>query len=107
MAAFADGSMRMIERALRPTEQQRTSLDALRLRSGGMAQLIASSCPTYPLLGHVDRFAAATDRLDVMLFAVMTMGPALQEFYGSLDDKQKAGLDRALRQMRKATAAGS
>jgi hypothetical protein len=107
MAAFADGSMRMIERALRPTEQQRTSLDALRLRSGGMAQLIASSCHTYPLLGHIDRFAAATDRLDVMLFAVMTMGPALQEFYGSLDDKQKAGLDRTLRQMRKATAAGS
>jgi hypothetical protein len=35
------------------------------------------------------------------------MGPALQEFYGSLDDKQKAGLDRTLRQMRKATAAGS
>ena len=39
-----------------------------------------------------------------MLFAVMTMSPALQDFYESLDDKQKTGLDRALRQIRKSTA---
>jgi len=93
--------MRAIERALRPTEQQRASLEALRLRSAGMTQLIISSCPTYPLLGHMGRFAAATDRLDVMLFAVMTMSPALQDFYESLDDKQKAGLDRVIRQFRR------
>jgi hypothetical protein len=104
VAAFADGSMRTIERAVRPTERQRASLEALRLRSGGMTHLISSSCPTYPLLGHMGRFAAATDRLDVMLFAVMTMSPALQDFYESLDDKQKTGLDRALRQIRKSTA---
>jgi hypothetical protein len=47
------------------------------------------------------RFAAATDRLDVMLFAVMSMSPALQQLYNSLDDKQKAGLNRALRQARR------
>jgi mannose/fructose/N-acetylgalactosamine-specific phosphotransferase system component IID len=46
------------------------------------------------------RFAAATDRLDVMLFAAMSMSPALQQLYDSLDDKQKAGLNRALRQAR-------
>jgi hypothetical protein len=93
--------MRAIERALRPTEQQRASLEALRLRSAGMTQLIISSCPTYPLLGHMGRFAAATDRLDVMLFAVMTMSPPLQDFYDSLDDKQKAGLNRVIRQFRR------
>jgi hypothetical protein len=32
------------------------------------------------------RFAAAKDRLDVMLFVVMSMGPVLQQLYGSLDD---------------------
>ena len=72
--------------------RQRASLEALRLRSAGMAQLIAGSCPTYPLLGHMGRFAAAADRLDVMLFAVMTMSPALHDFYDSLDDRQKTGL---------------
>ena len=42
------------------------------------------------------RFAAVTDRLDVMLFAVMSMSPVLQGFYDSLNEQQKTGLDRAL-----------
>jgi LTXXQ motif family protein len=101
-AAIDERSMRAIERAVRPTEQQRASLDALRLGSVGMAQLIMSSCPTYPLLGHMGRFAAASDRLDVMLFAVMTMAPAVQGFYGSMDDRQRAGFHRTVRQLRRA-----
>jgi hypothetical protein len=32
-----------------------------------------------------------------MLFAAMSMSPALQQLYNSLDDKQKAGLHRTLR----------
>ena len=35
-------------------------------------------------------------RLDVMLFAVMTMAPVLQQFYDSLKEQQKTGLNRAL-----------
>jgi hypothetical protein len=35
------------------------------------------------------RFAAVTDRLDVMLFAVMSMSPVLQDFYDSLNEQQK------------------
>ena len=83
-AGIADSTMRAIERAAQPAEQQRAGLEALRLRSAAMAQLIASSCPTHPLRGHMGRFAAVTDRLDVMLFAVMTMAPVLQQFYDSL-----------------------
>jgi mannose/fructose/N-acetylgalactosamine-specific phosphotransferase system component IID len=52
------------------------------------------------------RFAAATDRLDVMLFVAMSMSPALQQLYDSLDDKQKADLNRALRQPRPSGSAG-
>ena len=105
VAGFAGGPMRAVERALRPNERQRASLEALRLRSAGMAQLIGSACPSYPLLGHMGRFAAVTDRLDVMLFAVMTLSPALEDFYESLDDKQKTALDRALRQIKRSSAA--
>jgi hypothetical protein len=88
-AGNADSTMRAIERVARPTEQQRRGLEALRLRSAAMAQLIASSCPTHPLPGHMGRFAAVTDRLDVMLFAVMSMSPVLQDFYDSLNEQQK------------------
>jgi hypothetical protein len=101
-AAIDERPLRAIERAVRPTDQQRASLGALRLGSAGMAQLIMSSCPTYPLLGHMGRFAAASDRLDVMLFAVMTIAPAVQGFYGSLDDRQRAGFHRTVRQLRRA-----
>ena len=57
-----------------------------------MAQLIAGSCPSDTHLGDpMARFAAAKDRLDVMLFVVMSMSPVP----GSLDAKQEAGLGRA------------
>jgi hypothetical protein len=103
--ASAEASMRAIERSVRPAEPQRASFEALRLRSAAMAHLIAGSCPTYPLLGHMGRLAAAADRLDVMLFAVMTVSPALQDFYESLDDRQKRGLDRAIRQLERSPGA--
>ena len=100
-AGIADGIMGAIGRAAPPSEPQRAGVEALRLNSAAMAKLIAGSCPTDPLLGPRGRFAAATDRLDVMLFAVMSMSPALQQLHNSLDDKQKAGLNRALRQARR------
>jgi hypothetical protein len=90
--------MRAIGRAAPPSGPQRAGLDALRLNSAAMAKLVAGSCPADPRLSPMGRFAAATDRLDVMLFAAMTMSPALQQLYDSLDDKQKAGLNQALRQ---------
>ena len=105
-AGTADGIMRAIERAARSAGQQRAGLDALRLNSAAMAKLVAGSCPADPSLSPMGRFAAATDRLDVMLFAVMSMSPALQQLYDSLDDKQKASLNRALRQSRPSGPAG-
>src|SRR5262245_53949385 len=76
-------------------EQQRAGLEALRQRSVAMAQLIAGSCPGDAHLNDpMARFAAAKDRLDVMLFVVMGMSPVLRQ-NGSLDAKQKAGLGAA------------
>jgi hypothetical protein len=105
-AGIADGIMRAIGRAAPPSEPQRAGVEALRLNSAAMARVIAGSCPTDPLLGPMGRFAAATDRLDVMLFAVMSMSPALQQLYNLLDDKQKAGLHRTLRQVRRSGPIG-
>jgi hypothetical protein len=73
-------------------EQQRAGLEALRQRLAAMAQLIAGSCPSNAQLDDpMARFVAAKDRLDVMLFVVMSMSPVLQQLDGSLEDKQKAG----------------
>jgi hypothetical protein len=105
-AGMADSIMRAIGRAAPPSEQQRAGVEALRLRSAAMARLIASSCPNDPRPDPMGRFAAATDRLDVILFAVMSMGPALQQLYDTLDDKQKMGLSRALRPVRRSGLAG-
>jgi LTXXQ motif family protein len=105
-AGIADGIMRAIGRAAPPSGPQRAGLDALRLNSAAMAKLVAGSCPADPLLSPMGRFAAATDRLDLMLFAAMNMGPALQQLYDSLDDKQKADFNRALRQGRQSGPAG-
>src|SRR5499427_8211902 len=91
----AAGTADQIMRAIAPAahEQQRAGLEALPQRSIAMAQLIAGSCPSD---AHLDipmaRFAAAKDRLDVMLFVVMSMSPVLQQLY---DSQQKAGLGRA------------
>jgi hypothetical protein len=85
-------------RAIAPAahEEQRAGLEALRQRSAAMAELIASSCPSNAQRNDpMARFAAAKDRLDVMLFVVMSMSPVLQQLDGSLEDKQKAGLGRA------------
>ena len=105
-AGSADWIMRAIERAAPPDEQQRAGLETFRLRSSAMAKLIAASCSTNPRLDAMGRFAAAADRLDVMLFAVMSMSPMLQHFYDSLDTKQKASLSRALGQARRSGTGG-
>ena len=106
-AGTADWIMRTIERAAPPGGEQRAGLEAMRLRSAAMAQLIAASCPGDAQLDPMRRFAAATDRLDLLLFAAMSMSPMLQQLYDSLDDKQKAGLSRALSQTRRSGAAGA
>ena len=106
-AGTADWIMRTIERAAPPGGEQRAGLEAMRLRSAAMAQLIAASCPGDPPLDPMRRFAAATDRLDLLLFAAMSMSPMLQQLYDSLDDKQKAGLSRGLSQTRRSGAAGA
>ena len=99
--AAGEWPARAIERVLRPTDEQRASLEALRMRLLGMGQVIMSACPAAGSAGPLGRLAAAMDRLDVMLFALMSLGPAVQEFYGSLSDKQKANLHKVVLQARR------
>src|SRR5262249_11410603 len=102
-AGSGDSLSRATERAA--PRRQRAGLKGLRHSSAAIAQLVAASCPPDPHLDPMGRFAAATDRLNVMLFAVMSMSPMLQQLSDSLDDKRKVELSRALRQARRSGGA--
>lgn len=93
---------RAIESALRPSAEQRASFAELQMRLAGLTQLIMSSCPTQTPDGPLGKLAVAQDRLTTMLFALMTIGPALQTFYDSLSDTQKAEFNKVIRQQLRA-----
>ena len=58
------------------------------------ADLLSSECPTYRALSAVGRLQAMEQRLDAMRRAVETVQPALERFYGSLNDEQKERFNR-------------
>jgi hypothetical protein len=95
--AAAPPDSRAIEQIIKPTPEQRASLQELQMRFAGFAQLVLSSCPSETPASPVERLAAAGDRLTTMLFAVANAAPALQAFYGSLSDEQKANIGKSMR----------
>jgi hypothetical protein len=79
-----------IEKALRPTEAQQASLNALQNAAANAQEQLAASCPSEQPTTPPARLAAAAKRLDVMLQAVKNVRVVLEDFYGSLNDEQKA-----------------
>jgi len=88
----------LIGRRVRPNEQQRVSLEALQKTLFGMAMYLKGACPNEAQSTPIARLDAAMHRLDGMLYAVIAISPALDDFYGQLSDEQKArfnSIDRA------------
>jgi hypothetical protein len=79
-----------IDEAVHPTEAQRASLVVLQNATAKAADMLKASCLTDNPLTPPARFAAVGKRLDIMLEAVKTVRSALNDFYGSLNDEQKA-----------------
>ena len=79
-----------IEATLHPTEAQRASLTALQDAGAKAAEMLKASCQVETAVTPPARLAAVGKRLDVMLQAVKTVRSALDDFYGKLDDEQKA-----------------
>jgi hypothetical protein len=82
-----------IDRIVRPTEAQRASLVALRDAAAKATDMSKGSCPADNPLTPTARFAALAKRLDILLQAVKTEIAPLNDFYGMLDDEQKARFD--------------
>jgi hypothetical protein len=88
-----DWPSELIERNVKPTDAQRASLTALQDAAAKAADILKSSCPPADARTPPARLTAVATRLDAMLQAIGTIRPALETFYNSLTDEQKAAFD--------------
>jgi LTXXQ motif family protein len=79
-----------LENVVRPTGAQRGALDELRTAAARAAQVLRDACPVGTPGSPPERLAAMQQRLGAMLDAAGVVRPALQNFYASLTDSQKA-----------------
>ncbi|MBX9709515.1 MAG: Spy/CpxP family protein refolding chaperone [Xanthobacteraceae bacterium] len=81
-----------IQQVIQPNDEQRAALDDLANASVKAQQDIKAACPTSIALTAPNRLAAMQNRLEALIAAVQTVQPALDKFYGLLNDEQKARL---------------
>jgi hypothetical protein len=94
-AGMAEWRMKRIETEIKPTDAQKVALEALRAASTKAAESIAAACATSMPTKSTERMALMEKRMDALLQAIKTVRPAFENFYGTLDDSQKARLDRS------------
>jgi hypothetical protein len=79
-----------IEARLHPNDTQRATLQVLQDTSAEAAETLKEACQPGDVMTPPARFAAIGKRLDSMLQAVKQVRAALEDFYATLDDEQKA-----------------
>ena len=87
-----------IETRLQPTDAQRSALQTLRDASAKAADMLKAACEGVDAATPPARLAATARRLDVMLQAVKPVRAALEGFYATLSDEQKAQFEAIGRQ---------
>jgi hypothetical protein len=96
-----------IAAAVQPSDAQGTSLDELGNASMQAGEIIRASCPTQVAATAPGRLAAMQQRVEAMAKAVDLVQPALDKFYGSLNDEQKARFNALAEDQRRAAASGN
>jgi hypothetical protein len=94
-----------IQQVIQPNDAQRAALDELANASVKAAQIIKAACPTQIALTAPARLAAMQQRIEAMIAAVQTVQPALDKFYGLLNDDQKVRLNALGQDQRRKSAA--
>src|SRR5262249_55072691 len=89
-AGLTDWPIDQITQTVQPNDAQRGLLDDLRQATAPALDILKASCPNALPATPAGRIEAMRVRLDAMLQAVRTVRPALDKFYQSLDDEQKA-----------------
>lgn len=99
-AGFAQWRIDRIEQAIKPTDAQRAKFDEFKAASSKAAEALRNACPTDAPTTMIARMEAMEKRLDAMAAAAKTVRPALEAFYATLTDEQKARLDSNSRRSR-------
>jgi LTXXQ motif family protein len=90
-----------IDQVVQSTNDQEDALDRLSDATQKAVDALEAACPTSTPLTPVGRLDVMEQRVNAMLTAAKTIQPALEAFYASLNNEQKArfnGLDRDLAQ---------
>ncbi len=87
---LTDLPIERIEDAVRPTQQQQAALDNLDQAMTKAVGILIDACPDVIPLTPVGRLEAMEKRLAAMVDAGKTVQPAMEEFYASLSNEQKA-----------------
>ncbi|HLK83316.1 MAG TPA: Spy/CpxP family protein refolding chaperone [Xanthobacteraceae bacterium] len=91
-AGLASWSADIIEDALSLNDAQRARFSDLKAASQRAIQYLSDSCPKNDPASPTGRLEARARRLSAMLEAVRIVQPALDDFYATLSDEQKARL---------------
>jgi len=83
-----------IEASVKPTDAQEGVLKRLGDATVKAVSILQAACPEETPLTPPGRLAAMETRLKAMIEAANTVKPALEEFYGSLSNEQKARFNR-------------
>jgi hypothetical protein len=90
---FAEWRIDRLEQVIKPTDTQRAKFDEYKAASSKAADAMRNACPTDLPTTAVGRMEAMEKRMDAMLQAVRTVRPALEAFYATLSDEQRARLN--------------
>jgi hypothetical protein len=90
---FAEWRVDKIAELVKLTDAQRGKFDEFKAASIKSAEVMRNACLTDVPETIVGRTEAMEKRMDTMLQSIRTMRPALEAFYATLSDEQKAQLD--------------
>jgi hypothetical protein len=89
-----------IAKAVKPNDEQQKQLHELETATGNAVGILQQACPDQVALTPPGRLEAMETRLKAMVEAANTVKPALDTFYASLSDEQKAHFNKLGRDMR-------
>jgi hypothetical protein len=94
-----------IEDVVKPTDAQETELNALQTATDKAVSIMQAACPDETPITPPGRLEAMEKRLQALIDAANTVKPALDSFYASLTNEQKARFNRIGRELAQANAA--
>jgi hypothetical protein len=89
-AGLTDWPIERIAQTVEPNDAQRAALDELKDATAQALDILKAACPTALPSTPTGRIEAMRQRLEAMQQGVRTVRPALDKFYESLNDEQKA-----------------